>query len=112
MPAYITDTRLCLDETKEKVVDCESPEARFLLAAEGSEVSAADAERYGLGPDAPPPAIPDEPPPGERFTAGSLKGRPAYTPVAKAAAPSQDKAARPSTDKAPAPAATVPEDDD
>ena len=101
MPAFITDTRLCLDETKERVVDCDSPEARYLLAAEGSAVNAVDAERYGLGPDAP-PAIPDEPPPGERFAAGTIKSR---------HSPPVDKAARQAQDKGGVPARQAPEDD-
>lgn len=46
--AYITAQRLCVDATRERVVSCDSPDAAYLLAGAGTEVTAVDAARYGL----------------------------------------------------------------
>lgn len=40
--------RLFVDEKRERIVPEDSPEARFLLVAEGGEIENEEAERYGL----------------------------------------------------------------
>jgi hypothetical protein len=48
MPGFVTETRLCLDAARERIVDCNSPEAVYQLAAAGVEISAETVARYGL----------------------------------------------------------------
>lgn len=48
MPAFQSDKEMCLNADKSAVVDCDSPEARFVLVGVGGTVSAEDAERLGL----------------------------------------------------------------
>ena len=45
---YTADKRLYLNRDKSEIVEEDSPEAAFLLAAEGQEVSQEDVEKYGL----------------------------------------------------------------
>lgn len=44
------DRKLYLTADRERVVEEGDPEAAFLLAAPGKEISDADAEKYGLKP--------------------------------------------------------------
>lgn len=46
---YVSDKRLYVNKDKSRVVEESDPEAAYLLVAEGSELSDADAEKYGLG---------------------------------------------------------------
>lgn len=62
MAMYTSDERLCLDSAKEKIVDCDSAEAAFLLVAEGGQITEDDARKYGLmGKPAQAEAAPAEP---------------------------------------------------
>jgi hypothetical protein len=45
---YKATRRLYLNKDKSAIVDENDPQASFLLAAEGNEVSAEDVEKYGL----------------------------------------------------------------
>jgi hypothetical protein len=45
---YQSDKRLCLDSAREKIVDCDSSDAAFLLVAEGGEIPDEEARKYGL----------------------------------------------------------------
>jgi hypothetical protein len=56
---FTTDKRLYLNENRSQVVE-EGPDARFLFAAEGTQVSDEDATRYGL--NAPKAAVAAEEP--------------------------------------------------
>lgn len=47
--AYLSEKRLYVNKDKSRVVEEDDPEAAYLLVAEGSELSDADAEKYGLG---------------------------------------------------------------
>lgn len=46
---YVTDTQLCLNEDRSKIVPCDSPEAYVNLALPGAELSDEVAAQYGLG---------------------------------------------------------------
>lgn len=46
--AFIAGNTICLNADKSTVVPCNSPEAAFILAGPGSEISAEDVGRYGL----------------------------------------------------------------
>lgn len=48
MATYTGDKRLFLTEDRSKVVNEGDPSAAFLLVAPGGEISAEDAERYGV----------------------------------------------------------------
>lgn len=48
----IADRKLFLTADRERVVEEGDPDAAFLLAAPGKQISDADAERYGLKPKA------------------------------------------------------------
>ena len=48
----IADQRLFLTADEKRVVPEGDPDAAFLFAAEGSEISDADAEKFGLSPAA------------------------------------------------------------
>lgn len=76
--AFVTPIALCLDETKARVVPCDSTEARYQLAGAGCEVSVVDAQRYGL----------KSPGAAEKALAARPKTRP---PRTKAQRPADDK---------------------
>lgn len=48
--AFISDRRICVDERRERLVDCDSPDAYFQIANAGGPVMSDDARRYGLTP--------------------------------------------------------------
>lgn len=45
---YISDKRLCVNADESKVVDCDSPDAAYLLVGEGGELTDEQAKKYGL----------------------------------------------------------------
>lgn len=61
MPQFTSDRRIYLNTDKSAVVDEDSPDAAFLLVAEGGVVSEEDAKKYGLKA----PAKAAEPEPGD-----------------------------------------------
>lgn len=80
---YIADAQICLNEARDKIVPCDSPEARSNLALPGAELDDETAAKYGLVA-APAPAAPDETeekalpaPPANKAVAGAQnKGTP------------------------------------
>lgn len=46
---YISDKRLCVNQDSTKIVDCDSPDAAYLLVGEGGELTDEQAKKYGLG---------------------------------------------------------------
>lgn len=72
-PKWVADRRLCLTEDRSRVVEENTPEARWLWAVPGQEVDLAEAERLG--------AIQSEPP----------RRKPGRPPAAKRATPTEDK---------------------
>lgn len=60
---YVAQEQICLDEKREKIVPCDSPEARSNLALPGVELPDDVAIKYGLmkgKPSAKAEAAPDE----------------------------------------------------
>lgn len=45
---YIADAQICLNEARDKIVPCDSPEAYVNLALPGWELADEVAEKYGL----------------------------------------------------------------
>ena len=90
-------SRTYLDAKREKAVAADSPDAAFLLGAEGDEVSAEDAERYGAETSDEAPEIvdavdevasgpDDKRTPAERFAARSGRAATPATPATPASA--------------------------
>lgn len=48
MPQFVSDRRIYLNADKSAAVNEDSPDAAFLLAAEGGVVSDEDVKKYGL----------------------------------------------------------------
>jgi len=45
---YVAQYQLCLNEARDKIVPCDSPEARSNLALPGAEIPDDVAQKYGL----------------------------------------------------------------
>jgi hypothetical protein len=100
--AMRADKRYYLNADRSKVVEQDDPDAAYLLAAEGDDITNEDVKRYGLGSKkqsdpvpavvhsiaADPPQDDDEPEDGEKAPA-----------EAKAQRPVEDKAVKPSAAK-------------
>lgn len=72
---YTAKERICLNTARDAIVDCDSPQAHFVLASPGQTVSAEDCKKYGLK-EAPEPK-PEEKavasPPENKAKAGAAK---------------------------------------
>lgn len=79
---YIADSQICVNAARDKVVPCDSPEARYNLALPGWEVADEVAEQYGLSSATPAP-VEDEPAPEKKAVSAA--------PANKAVAASSNK---------------------
>jgi hypothetical protein len=83
---YVSDRRLYVTADRECLVEEGDPKARFLLVAEGGELSMEEARRYGLVKDEAAPAGKSVPKPKDKAR------RPAKNKAVQG--PAEDKAAR------------------
>jgi len=75
---YVAQYQLCLNEARDKIVPCDSPEARSNLALPGAEIPDDVAQKYGLtgkAKDAPAPEPEAQPEEKARTDAPSNKAK-------------------------------------
>lgn len=58
---YIADAQICVNEARDKIVPCDSPEARYNLALPGVELPDDVAAKYGLTGKAKAAPVEEEP---------------------------------------------------
>lgn len=78
---WVADRRLCLTEDKSRVVEEDTPEARWLWAIPGQTVDREEAERLGAVKSETTVELPATPP----------RRKPGRPPAAKAATPAENK---------------------